>query len=103
MYVCYNCFNEKAGDNSPCIHCGYSPETDRSKYPMALPHGTILAGRYITGRVLSQGSFGITYAALDRSTGQRVAIKEYFPDRIADRSAVTLNVTACNGDCRRDY
>lgn len=55
------------------------------KYPMALPEGTVLAGQYIVDKVLGQGGFGITYQATDHKTGQRVAIKEFFPDALATR------------------
>ena len=55
------------------------------KYPMALPEGTVLAGQYIVDKVLGQGGFGITYMATDHKTGQRVAIKEFFPDALATR------------------
>ena len=55
-------------------------------FPLALPSGTILAGKYITERVLGQGGFGITYAATDHGTGELVAIKEYFPDTLVTRT-----------------
>lgn len=50
-----------------------------------LPAYSLLKGRYRVGSVLGAGGFGITYAALDRLTGARVAIKEYFPDRLVTR------------------
>ncbi|MCH5187697.1 MAG: protein kinase [Oscillospiraceae bacterium] len=103
MSVCYNCFNKISDSNEVCPQCGYNPEADRGKYPMALPGGTILAGQYIVGRVLGQGGFGITYVAQDRRSKNKVAIKEYFPDSTAGRSAGTLKVTAYNGNRQMDY
>ncbi len=82
--ICYNCFHEKTQDGV-CPVCGYSAEQDRDKYPLALPHGTILNGKYILGRVLGQGGFGITYVAQDWKTKKRVAVKEYLPDTMATR------------------
>ncbi|MCM1092211.1 MAG: protein kinase, partial [Butyrivibrio sp.] len=82
--VCYNCFHEKTQDGA-CPVCGYSPEQDRDKYPLALPHGTILNGKYILGRVLGQGGFGITYVAQEWKSKKRVAVKEYLPDTMATR------------------
>ena len=74
--ICFGCFASlnRAG---VCPHCGYDPSEDIGKYPAALSAGTILNGKYILGRVLGQGGFGITYAAQDFSTKQRVAIKEF--------------------------
>ncbi len=96
--VCYNCFQEQEKDAIGCCpHCGYDPEQDKGKYPLALPHGTVLNGRYITGRVLGQGGFGVTYIASDWKTGQRVAVKEYLPDTMATR-AEGCSVSAYSGD-----
>lgn len=95
--ICYNCF-QTCDVSGPCPHCGYGPAQDAGKFPQALPHGSILAGQYITGRILGQGGFGITYLALDNKSGERVALKEFLPDTMAGRSAGTLQVTAHSGD-----
>lgn len=60
------------------------------RYPMALASGTVLAGQYIIDRVLGQGGFGITYAATDHKTGNKVAVKEFFPDTMAARQGTTV-------------
>lgn len=83
MELCYQCFQEFDGDI--CPYCGYDAEKNREKYPRALPHGTALGGRYIVGKVLGQGGFGITYIAYDYQEQQLVAVKEYFPDSLASR------------------
>ena len=54
-------------------------------YPTALRRDSILIGRYIIQDVLGQGSFGITYKALDYQTNEQVAIKEYFPATLSVR------------------
>ncbi len=46
---------------------------------MGLPPGTVLKGRYTVERPLGSGGFGITYLCMDNSTGNYVAVKEYFP------------------------
>lgn len=52
----------------------------------SLHTGIMLRGRYRLENKLGQGGFGITYAALDTTTHQRVAIKELFPSRCVMRS-----------------
>lgn len=79
-----------------CAYCGFPLNTKaESKYPQALPYGSILHGKYITGRVLGQGGFGITYVAQDYNTKELVAIKEYFPGAMATRTG-TRSVQAYN-------
>ena len=90
MAVCYHCFREKDVAAVACPFCGYDPTGQEQKYPLALSPGSILNGRYIVGRVLGQGGFGITYIALDYQTKQRVAIKEYFPTEFAGRSGTLV-------------
>lgn len=86
MRYCYNCFQTMPDGAAVCPSCGYNASSQTDKYPMALPPGTVLNGRYILGRVLGQGGFGITYVAQDHKTGSLVAVKEYFPDTMAART-----------------
>ncbi len=60
------------------------------KYPLALPEGSVLAGQYVIEKVLGQGGFGITYEAKDHKSGERVAVKEFFPDAMATRQQTTV-------------
>lgn len=88
MKMCYSCFNEEQDNSVRCSHCG-SPLGIKNEegFPNALPRGSILKGRYILGRVLGQGGFGITYLAKDYLTDSLVAIKEYFPSVMATRKS----------------
>ena len=52
---------------------------DYTPSPHHLRPYTILQDRYVIGRVLGEGGFGITYLGFDRLLERRVAIKEYFP------------------------
>ena len=83
--LCYNCFQHIQDPAAPCPHCGFDLEENRQKFPVALRAGTVLNDRYIVGRVLGQGGFGITYVAFDTQLQARVAIKEYMPSDMATR------------------
>ena len=72
---CYGCMEHTSV--YPCPKCGYSPM--RSTISYTLPPGTILKGKYLVGKVLGQGGFGITYIGLDLHLRRKVAIKEYYP------------------------
>lgn len=50
-----------------------------------LKEGTILPHNYIIEKILGEGGFGITYSGTFTTTGERVAIKEYFPTGLAHR------------------
>lgn len=52
-----------------------------------LQRNTGLIGRYVIQEVLGQGGFGITYLGIDKLYGNKVAIKEYYPQKIAMRKA----------------
>ena len=90
--LCYNCFQEKPDAAGPCPHCGFDLAENERKYPVALRAGTVLNGRYIVGRVLGQGGFGITYLAWDTKLEARVAVKEFMPNEIATRVGTTVSV-----------
>ena len=91
-HLCYNCFQEKPEGEGPCPYCGFDLVENEKKFPVALRAGTMLNGRYIVGRVLGQGGFGITYLALDTQLNAKVAIKEFMPGEIATRQGTTVSV-----------
>ena len=87
---CLGCMEDLQG--YPCPHCGYDPVKEkRPEY--ALPQETILAGKYLVGRVLGQGGFGITYIGWDLALERKVAIKEYYPSGQVSRSPGTRSLT----------
>ena len=91
-HLCYNCFQERETQEGPCPYCGFDLAENEKKFPVALRAGTVLNDRYIIGRVLGQGGFGITYLALDTQLNAKVAIKEFMPNDIATRIGNTVSV-----------
>ena len=87
MY-CLGCMKEIDDSQKECPFCGFRKEEYlKTVSGRALPLETILIGRYLIGKVLGEGGFGITYLAYDLQTDTPVAIKEYFPSGFASRSA----------------
>ena len=72
-----------------CPHCGFS-ESEYKQNPRCLPLNTILAGKYLVGKVLGEGGFGITYMGYDLNMKARIAIKEYFPVELVSRDTTRL-------------
>lgn len=51
----------------------------------ALKAGSVLDDRYVIGKVIGTGGFGITYLAYDTELEKAVAVKEYFPKGVVIR------------------
>ncbi len=81
-----------------CPVCGFNERVFSSSLHH-LPLRTILGGRYLVGRVLGEGGFGITYIGFDLKLEQKTAIKEYYPSGFVTReAAVTSTVTPYVGE-----
>lgn len=79
----------------PCPVCGLT-QSSYTPAPHHLPPGTVLMDRYLIGRALGEGGFGITYIGRDLRLEVKVAIKEYFPsDRAARDAASSMDVHSC--------
>ena len=80
---CLHCMLPTGGADV-CPHCGYQGgDTELLHH---LRPGSKLNGRYLVGRSLGQGGFGITYIGRDLLLDTRVAIKEYYPSGVASRN-----------------
>lgn len=65
---------------------------------------TILQNKYMIGRVIGVGGFGITYIGWDLNLQTYIAIKEYFPESIASRdTSIALESTQVqSNDSKRE-
>ena len=89
---CYNCMNSVENYESVCPHCGQAPFAVNPIHQ--LKAGTLLRERYLVGKALGQGGFGITYIGRDVLLNKRVAVKEFYPNGYAYRDhEVTSTIT----------
>ena len=72
QHVCYGCFKEKE-PGTVCPKCGFNENSERPY--LAVPIGTILDGRYLIGKVLGVGGFGITYLGYDLTLDYKRELK----------------------------
>ena len=103
---CYFCMEKTDKPGERCPSCGNENTVVAQSQPScALPCGFVLHDRYLIGRTLGQGGFGVTYIAWDQALELRVCVKEYFPARAATRdntvsAAVTWSVGEKAGTLR---
>lgn len=102
LNLCYGCMQEMQNEETICPLCGYSNEA-QAESPLYLKPGTLLEQKYLVGRVLGQGGFGITYLAYDTNLNIKLAIKEYFPQDLASRAFGQTQVSAYTGNLGSQY
>ena len=101
LNYCYNCMTRMDPGQMVCPVCGHDNSVRRNT-ESCMPEGMILAGKYLIGRVLGQGGFGITYLGYDMNLDVRVAVKEYFPGGIVVRSLRSNGVTVVSDQAKAE-
>ena len=97
---CYGCMRKLETGQSVCPFCGHDNSRKINK-DMSLLEGTLLQdGKFLVGKVLGIGGFGITYLGLDTKLGIRIAVKEYFPQsqKLCSRIPYSKNVIISEGE-----
>lgn len=100
--LCMGCMEEYDDRLAFCSHCGY-PFQKQPDQPYYLMPGTVLQQRYIVGRVLGCGGFGIIYIGWDYLLERKVAIKEYFPREYVTRMMNQSQVVIYSGEREHWY
>ena len=83
--LCMGCMAQLEQTAARCPHCGFE-EGRYQRRENSLPLREILNGKYLTGRTIGSGGFGITYIGWDFYQCKKVCIKEYFPRTVAERN-----------------
>ena len=99
MKFCPFCLKENPNDSKFCEGCGQNFNCNIPIYHLAV--GTLLNGKYVVGKAIGEGGFGITYIGKDIKLDMLVAIKEYFPNGYVNRSNTLSSALTCSIDTER--
>lgn len=83
MKMCPDCFGSNIKDGI-CGDCGFNT-AEYVWEDYQLPLFTVIGGKYIIGRAIGEGGFGITYTAYNKELNAKYAVKEYYPAEISGR------------------
>lgn len=81
---CMSCMKAMPEDAVICPDCHYS--ADSLQQAPYLPQGVLVKERYLVGKVIAMANDSITYIGLDTFTQTVVAVREYYPHKIAHRA-----------------
>lgn len=86
------------------MHCGFI-QTDKPRQLCHLYPHTVLNNRYIIGKVINNGGFGVVYKAYDMKLESIVAIKELLPTQnsMVNRVPQTTDVIPVNEERREQF
>ena len=96
------CMEEYGTEFDMCPFCGYVEGTPVEEQIHMEP-GTVLHDRYIIGRVLGFGGFGVTYIGWDSKLEMKVAVKEYLPSEFSTRMPGQTLVTVFRGEKQEQF
>lgn len=99
---CMNCMEEYDVQLGACPVCGFvrgtPPKESYHLYPEVM-----LADRYEIGTVVAYGGFGIIYRAWDTKMNTMVAVKEYFPSALVNRSPGSQQIFVYSGRKKTEF
>ncbi len=98
-HLCMGCMKE-IGEVQQCPHCGFHADTIQMAPYLAVR--TVVANRYLIGKLLEYNGDGATYIAWDINEKKPVTIREFLPDTLATRRVGEKEVTVMSG-CELSY
>lgn len=104
-HLCMSCMRE-IGEEKQCPYCGF--HADSPQLAPYLPLRTVVAERYLAGKLLDYNGDGATYIGWDLEMNTPVTIREFLPDAIAQRGE-DLTLTPMAGceityrDCHQSF
>ena len=101
MKYCMGCMENIEDEVLQCPSCGFMQNNQNVQG--LLQTGTILQNRYIVGRSIGNGGFGVTYIGLDAQLKRKIAIKEFFPRKTSVRMKDGLHVVAPSMECQQAF
>lgn len=90
---CPNCMQALTEAVDKCPYCRFDLSNYKER-PTCLRPFTVLQNKYMIGRVIGVGGFGITYIGWDMNLQTYIAIKEYFPEAFVTRNTQGDNGTS---------
>lgn len=98
---CPNCMQALPNGDDVCPYCGFGVSDYEEKSTCLKPF-TVLQNKYMIGRVIGIGGFGITYIGWDLNLQTYIAIKEYFPGSLASRDTTTTVTQVLPNESSKD-
>lgn len=104
--LCMSCMKE-IGNEKQCPYCGY--HADSVQIAPYLPVRTVIANRYLVGKLLDYNGEGATYIGWDLTERKAVNIREFIPDSICMRTTNDLALKIMPGseitfrDCNQSF
>lgn len=92
--LCMSCMRE-IGDAKQCPYCGFHAET--TQLPPYLPVRSVIANRYLVGKMLEYNGEGATYIGWDLTEKKPVKIREFIPDAFTARTTSNLTLQIMRG------
>lgn len=92
--LCMSCMRE-IGEKKQCPYCGY--HADSVQIPPYLPVRTVIANRYLVGKMLEYNGEGATYIGWDLAEKKAIKIREFIPETFTTRTSSNLTLQVMRG------